>query len=94
MQKKSIAVVVILLITVVGLSGCTSTQTTETFLRFYPSTSSINLTVSITNGQVTISPGNIGKLRPLLFEMHGKHYWTIGRPTAKAWSIGKQLKNE
>jgi flavin reductase (DIM6/NTAB) family NADH-FMN oxidoreductase RutF len=37
---------------------------------------------------------DIGKLRPLLFEMHGKHYWTIGQPTAKAWSIGKQLNNK
>jgi len=32
---------------------------------------------------------DVGKLRPLLFVMHDKQYWTLGEPFAKAWSVGK-----
>ena len=33
---------------------------------------------------------DVGKLRPLLFVMHDGQYWSIGKPYAKAWSVGKK----
>jgi flavin reductase (DIM6/NTAB) family NADH-FMN oxidoreductase RutF len=38
----------------------------------------------LTEGNIDIS-----KLRPLLFEMGSKHYWSIGSPIAKCWDVGK-----
>jgi len=35
---------------------------------------------------------DITKLKPLLFEMHTVHYYSIGKPLGKAFSIGKGLK--
>jgi flavin reductase (DIM6/NTAB) family NADH-FMN oxidoreductase RutF len=35
---------------------------------------------------------DIGKLNPLLFEMHSAHYWSLGKKLAKCWNIGKELK--
>ncbi len=32
------------------------------------------------------------KLRPMLFEMGSKHYWSVGRPIAKCWDVGKGYK--
>jgi flavin reductase (DIM6/NTAB) family NADH-FMN oxidoreductase RutF len=29
------------------------------------------------------------KLRPMLFEMGSKQYWTVGEPIAKCWDVGK-----
>ncbi|NJB68384.1 flavin reductase (DIM6/NTAB) family NADH-FMN oxidoreductase RutF [Desulfobaculum xiamenense] len=42
----------------------------------------------LTNGKVDIT-----KLRPLLFDMASKKYWSIGQPVADCWSIGKTIKD-
>lgn len=34
---------------------------------------------------------DLAKLRPLLFDMHSKKYWSLGPPVADCWSVGKQL---
>ena len=39
----------------------------------------------LTNGVV-----DIAKLRPLLFDMASKKYWSLGEPVAKCWSVGKE----
>ena len=41
----------------------------------------------ITDGLV-----DIAKLKPILFEMHTVHYYSIGKRLAKCWNIGKDLK--
>lgn len=38
----------------------------------------------LTNGVV-----DIAKVRPLLFDMGSKRYWSLGEPVAKCWSAGK-----
>jgi flavin reductase (DIM6/NTAB) family NADH-FMN oxidoreductase RutF len=35
---------------------------------------------------------DITKLKPLLFEMHTSHYFSIGQPLGKCWNIGKTLQ--
>lgn len=35
---------------------------------------------------------DIGRLRPLLFDMAGKQYWSLGAPIGKCWNAGKALK--
>jgi flavin reductase (DIM6/NTAB) family NADH-FMN oxidoreductase RutF len=40
----------------------------------------------LTNGAV-----DIAKLRPLLFDMASKKYWSLGEPVAKCWSVGKDI---
>ena len=35
---------------------------------------------------------DISKLKPLLFDMNSKKYWSMGDEIAKCWDIGKQLK--
>lgn len=35
---------------------------------------------------------DISKLRPLLFDMNGKKYWSLGGVVAPCWNIGKKLK--
>jgi len=39
----------------------------------------------LTNGII-----DIAKLRPLLFDMSSKKYWSLGAPLAKCWSVGKE----
>jgi len=39
----------------------------------------------LTNGIV-----DIAKLKPLLFDMASKKYWSLGEPLAKCWSVGKE----
>ncbi|MFA4965374.1 MAG: flavin reductase family protein [Thermoleophilia bacterium] len=39
----------------------------------------------LTNGIV-----DIAKLRPLLFDMASKKYWSLGAPVARCWSVGKE----
>jgi flavin reductase (DIM6/NTAB) family NADH-FMN oxidoreductase RutF len=39
----------------------------------------------LTNGIV-----DIAKLKPLLFDMASKKYWSLGEPVAKCWSVGKE----
>ena len=39
-----------------------------------------------TNGTV-----DIAKLRPLLFDMASKKYWSLGEPVAKCWSAGAEF---
>ncbi len=35
---------------------------------------------------------DITKLKPLLFEMHTVHYYSIGKQLGKCWNIGKKLR--
>lgn len=44
---------------------------------------------ALTNGAVDIS-----KVRPLLFDMSGKEYWALGKPVARCWHVGKELKKK
>lgn len=39
----------------------------------------------LTNGII-----DIAKLKPLLFDMTSKKYWSLGEPIAKCWSVGKE----
>ena len=41
----------------------------------------------MTNGIV-----DIAKLKPLLFDMASRKYWSLGEPIAKCWSVGKDFK--
>lgn len=41
----------------------------------------------LTNGAV-----DIAKVRPLLFDMASKKYWSLGEPVAKCWSVGKKYR--
>ena len=41
----------------------------------------------LTNGVV-----DIGKLKPLLFDMWSKKYWSLGEPVARCWSVGKKFE--
>ncbi len=34
---------------------------------------------------------DLKKLQPILFAMHDRSYWSLGKKIAKAWSIGKEL---
>ena len=36
---------------------------------------------------------DIAKLKPLLFDMASRKYWTLGEAIANCWSVGKDLKN-
>jgi flavin reductase (DIM6/NTAB) family NADH-FMN oxidoreductase RutF len=42
---------------------------------------------ALLNGKVDIS-----KLKPLLFDMSSKKYWSLGHTIANCWSIGKEIK--
>jgi flavin reductase (DIM6/NTAB) family NADH-FMN oxidoreductase RutF len=37
---------------------------------------------------------DLATLRPLLFDMASKQYWTLGSPAGNCWSAGKSLKRE
>ncbi len=37
---------------------------------------------------------DIAKLNPLLFDMHTKQYWAVGKVLGKCWSAGKALKSK
>ena len=41
----------------------------------------------LTNGIV-----DIAKLKPLLFDMSSRKYWSLGEPVAKCWSVGKDYE--
>ena len=45
--------------------------------------------------QSVISEGSIdiAKLKPLLFDMASKKYWSLGAPLGDCWSAGKALKS-
>lgn len=34
---------------------------------------------------------DLGRIRPLLFDLHGRQYWALGRPLAAAWKAGLKL---
>jgi flavin reductase (DIM6/NTAB) family NADH-FMN oxidoreductase RutF len=36
---------------------------------------------------------DISSIKPLLFDMNSKKYWSLGDEIANCWQIGKQLKN-
>jgi flavin reductase (DIM6/NTAB) family NADH-FMN oxidoreductase RutF len=42
----------------------------------------------LTDGRV-----DVAKLEPLLFDMSGKKYWSLGRELGGCWNVGKQLKS-
>jgi flavin reductase (DIM6/NTAB) family NADH-FMN oxidoreductase RutF len=42
----------------------------------------------LTNGVV-----DIAKVKPLLFDMASKKYWSLGEPVAKCWSVGKKYRS-
>jgi flavin reductase (DIM6/NTAB) family NADH-FMN oxidoreductase RutF len=37
---------------------------------------------------------DIARLKPLLFDMASKHYWSLGQPLGKCWNAGKSLKEK
>jgi flavin reductase (DIM6/NTAB) family NADH-FMN oxidoreductase RutF len=37
---------------------------------------------------------DLAKVRPILFSMHTRSYWEIGKLFAKAWDIGKEFKKD
>lgn len=39
------------------------------------------------NGEI-----NISKVKPLLFDMNSKKYWSLGQAVGDCWKVGKQLK--
>jgi flavin reductase (DIM6/NTAB) family NADH-FMN oxidoreductase RutF len=41
----------------------------------------------LTDGEV-----DLAKVRPLLFDMSSRKYWSLGPPVAACWSVGKQYK--
>jgi flavin reductase (DIM6/NTAB) family NADH-FMN oxidoreductase RutF len=43
---------------------------------------------------ITDDAPDLVKMRPLLFAMNDKAYWSLGRSLAAAWSVGKELKGE
>jgi flavin reductase (DIM6/NTAB) family NADH-FMN oxidoreductase RutF len=36
---------------------------------------------------------DLAKVKPLLFDMNTRQYWSLGTPIAKCWEVGKQLKS-
>jgi flavin reductase (DIM6/NTAB) family NADH-FMN oxidoreductase RutF len=40
----------------------------------------------LTDGKV-----DLAKVRPLLFDMSTHTYWSLGKPVARCWDVGKQL---
>jgi flavin reductase (DIM6/NTAB) family NADH-FMN oxidoreductase RutF len=45
--------------------------------------------VVLTSGEI-----DVAKLRPLLFDMTSKKYWSLGRSVGNCWNIGKSLKEK
>ena len=43
----------------------------------------------LTDGRI-----DLAKLRPMLFEMGSKQYWSVGQPIAKCWDVGKRFKSK
>jgi flavin reductase (DIM6/NTAB) family NADH-FMN oxidoreductase RutF len=43
-------------------------------------------------GVLTDGHIDFAKVRPLLFDMPTRRYWSLGQPLAKAWHEGKKLK--
>lgn len=37
---------------------------------------------------------DIGKVKPLLFDMNSIKYWSLGEPVAQCWNVGKELKRK
>jgi flavin reductase (DIM6/NTAB) family NADH-FMN oxidoreductase RutF len=35
---------------------------------------------------------DFGKVKPILFVMNDRNYWSLGKKIAKAWDIGKELR--
>jgi len=44
--------------------------------------------------EVLMADGNIdiSKVKPLLFDMSSKKYWSLGKAVGFCWNVGKQLK--
>jgi len=43
----------------------------------------------VVNGNI-----DIASLKPLLFDMASKQYWSLGQPVGKCWNVGKALKGK
>lgn len=41
----------------------------------------------MTDGQI-----DLAKVKPILFDMHGMKYWSLGQPIGDCWEIGKNFK--
>jgi len=37
---------------------------------------------------------DISKIKPLLFDMNSRRYWSLGGEVAKCWNIGKEIKTK
>ena len=37
---------------------------------------------------------DLARIKPLLFDMSSIQYWSIGKPLAKCWNIGKKMKQK
>jgi flavin reductase (DIM6/NTAB) family NADH-FMN oxidoreductase RutF len=37
---------------------------------------------------------DLAKVKPLLFDMSSRKYWSVGAPLADAWKVGKTLKDQ
>lgn len=35
---------------------------------------------------------DLGRVKPLMFDMSSVQYWSIGQPVAKCWHVGKKMK--
>jgi flavin reductase (DIM6/NTAB) family NADH-FMN oxidoreductase RutF len=46
------------------------------------------------DGVMTDGKIDISKLRPLLFDMASKRYWSLGGSVGNCWSAGKSLKSK
>jgi|SRR3990172_7552700 len=42
-------------------------------------------------GVLTEGKVDLDKVQPLLFDMSSRQYWSLGKPVAKCWEVGKQL---
>jgi alpha-L-arabinofuranosidase len=41
---------------------------------------------------ITDKKPDVSKLKPLLFDMNSKKYWSIGAEIAGCWNVGRQMK--
>jgi hypothetical protein len=37
---------------------------------------------------------DIAKIKPLLFDMQSKKYWSLGKAIADCWNVGMTIKKE
>ncbi len=65
--------------------------------RLYPTPTTIVGTIVESYADETLlkeGKVDIGRVKPLLFDMSSVQYWSIGQAVAKCWNIGKKMKPE